>query len=69
MDLAIAPQNGQRQLIASKYGHFDIVKLLLDQGADVKLKDNQGQTALTKASARNNIKIVELLKISSTESL
>lgn len=41
-------------------GHISIVKLLLDRGADISLKDKQGNNALS--MARGNKKIVDMLK-------
>ena len=45
--------------IASEKGHLDIVKLLIDKGADVHAKDTFGKTALNLASQR--LEIVKLL--------
>ena len=45
---------GQTSLmLAARAGHKEIVKLLIDNGADKSLKDNDGRTALMMASAPN----------------
>lgn len=44
--------------IACRYGHVEMVKLLLDNGADVKLKNNE---ALIAACRYGHIEIVKLL--------
>ena len=49
-------------MIASLYGYTEIVKLLLEAGADVNTKNNDGYTALALASKNGYTKIVELLK-------
>ena len=48
-------------IIASRLGKFNIVKLLLDSGANKYVKNNEGYTALRTAIADNQYKIVELL--------
>ena len=54
---------GETALIkAATAGHDNIVKLLLQNGADVNTKNKQGETALLKAVKAGNLKIVvELL--------
>ncbi len=50
-------------LWAAQHGHTDVVKLLLDRGADVNAKDTLGQTALSHGAFINGrTEIVRLLK-------
>ena len=42
-------------------GHVDVVKALIDNGADLEASDFYGWTPLMKATYRNNIEIVKLL--------
>jgi ankyrin repeat protein len=48
-------------MLASQWGHKEVVKLLLDNGADVNAKADDGWTALMLASEKGNKEIVELL--------
>jgi hypothetical protein len=48
-------------LLASMYEHIDIVRLLLEKGADVNIKDENGYNALMWASVRGYTDIVRLL--------
>ncbi|RMD79282.1 MAG: ankyrin repeat domain-containing protein, partial [Lentisphaerae bacterium] len=43
-------------------GHVDVVKILLEHGADVNAKCKKGKTALMFASEKGYQEIVELLK-------
>lgn len=53
---------GETALIQStRFGQLDIVKLLLKNGADTKLKDKEGQTALDIAKKSQNQEAVQLL--------
>lgn len=53
---------GQTALMAaSSEGHYDIVKLLLDKGADVHIQDNNGMSAFMFSSRRGHFDIVKLL--------
>ncbi|MNK22270.1 Ankyrin repeats (3 copies) [compost metagenome] len=55
--------NGMTPLmIAARYNKVEIVKLLLEKGADVKVKDEKGITALKYAEASNSNEVVVLLK-------
>jgi ankyrin repeat protein len=48
-------------IIASLKGHTEIVQLLLEKGADVNLRTENGPTALMEASARGHADIVKTL--------
>jgi ankyrin repeat protein len=48
-------------LMASMYGHIDIVELLLKSGANINKKDGNGYTALYWATARGFKNIIRLL--------
>ena len=48
-------------MIASEYGHTEIVRLLLDRGADINSQDNSGDTALIKKSAHGKGDMAEFL--------
>lgn len=43
-------------------GHEDVVRFLLDKGADVRLKDPLGRTPMILALPKNNARMAELLK-------
>jgi len=49
-------------MYSSQYGHPIIAKLLLDAGADVRVKDTDGDTALALAKLKGHAEIVQLLK-------
>ena len=46
---------------AARYGHTEIVTLLIKAGADVNFKDEDGWTVLEKAAEEGYTKIVQLL--------
>ena len=48
-------------MIAAVKGHTEIVRLLLDRGADPNIQDDQGQTALINAIFSISIETVKLL--------
>ena len=54
-------QNRTSLSIAAEYGHIELVKLLLDQGAEVNAQDRSYGNALQAASYRGYEKIVKLL--------
>ena len=47
---------------ASSKGYANIVKVLVNAGADLNIKDNRGRTALTYANQRGHKSIVQILK-------
>jgi ankyrin repeat protein len=49
-------------ILASEQGNIDIVKLLLDNGADVNAKTTSGRTALIWARENRHENIVKLLE-------
>ena len=53
---------GETALIAaSQEGHIDVVQALLDKGADVNVKANNGTTALIAAAQEGHIEVVRAL--------
>ena len=46
---------------------MDVAKLLIENGADVNAKDNDGVTALMQASENGHTEIVSLLKSAGAE--
>lgn len=57
------PINGSTPLhIAARYAYTNIIKMLLESGANAKIKDHNGWTALHEAVlALNNQEVIELL--------
>ncbi len=54
--------NGQSSLmIASQSGHVGVVKVLLENDAQVNLQCNHGQTSLMMAIANNHADVVKVL--------
>jgi ankyrin repeat protein len=49
-------------MVASKSGNIKIVRLLLSRGADIRLKDSLGRSAIDYASQFNNLDIKKLLQ-------
>ena len=49
-------------MCVSTQGHPEIVKMLLESGADVNVQDGDGLMALAAASKKGNAEVVQLLK-------
>ena len=49
-------------MYASIYGHTEVVKLLVDNGADMNIKDVDGWTALMYASSYVYTEIINILR-------
>ena len=47
--------------LAAEKGHKDIVKLLLDHGANIDVKDNDGETPIYRAAVKGHTETVKLL--------
>jgi ankyrin repeat protein len=47
--------------LASNHGHVDVVKLLLEKGADMTVRNREGWTPLHSASNSGHIDVVKLL--------
>ena len=48
-------------MLAARYGHTDVMKLLIEKGADVSIIDNGGENALSLATKHGHIASVRLL--------
>ena len=54
-------------MLAAAAGHDKIVKLIVDSGADVRMKDKNDDTALEYAEKNNRTKVKELLNLYACE--
>jgi len=53
---------GKLEVLGGEYGdHTEVVKVLIDAGADINAKNNAGWTALMFAAKRNNKEVVKVL--------
>jgi ankyrin repeat protein len=48
--------------LASNNGHLEVVKILLEKGADFTVATNHGWTPLHTASQKGHVEVVKLLK-------
>lgn len=61
-NINIASNAGNTPLIlAARYNRMDIVRALIDAGADITIRDRQNLTAVKRAKAKGNYAIVEYL--------
>ena len=60
---ALNEHNESALLVAAKAGHFDVVKLLLEAGANKNVKDDAGKTAVEYAIVNNHHETARLLNI------
>ena len=62
--------NGRRAIhLAAAAGHGDILKYLIDEGADLACRDASGHTPLYAAAAAGRHEIVKLLSVAGAESV
>lgn len=62
VDVTLHATNWTALLLAAFYGQADVVKVLLDHGADPKAKDSEGKTAMAWAKVKKHDKVVAVLK-------
>lgn len=61
IDINAQDINGETVLmLAIRYNHIEIVRFLLEKGADTAIKDNKGQTAFMKAKTNKYNHLIEL---------
>jgi uncharacterized protein len=58
---AESPNKTTPLMMAARYGHMDVVKLLLDEGADANLRNQQGMTALDFAVSADRPEVAMLI--------
>ena len=59
---AVDKENNTALILASKFGYHEIVKIFIENGADINIKNNDGKTALDYAEENDYKSIIELLK-------
>ena len=57
-----SPQKDTPLHYAAAEGNIEVIKMLLEKGADTKLTNSLGRTALANASLKNNTEAINLLK-------
>ncbi|MFH2138196.1 MAG: ankyrin repeat domain-containing protein [Candidatus Omnitrophota bacterium] len=61
------PEKHSPLMFAADSGYLEIVKLLVDKGADVNLKDSSGKTALDRARKSGENEVAEFLLLQRTD--
>ena len=56
-------ENNTALILASKFGYIEVVKILIENGADINAKDNGGTTALMNASTEDDYINYEICKL------
>lgn len=59
---AESPNQTTPLMMAARYGHIDVVKLLLEEGADSSLRNQLGMTALDFATTTERTEVAALLR-------
>ena len=67
VNLADAAEGWTALMLASAEGHQPVVQVLLQHGADPRVADQDGDTAISHARARGQARIVSLLELSLVE--
>jgi ankyrin repeat protein len=63
VNVNVTDAQGDTPLIgASRFGHDDVVRVLVERGADLKVKNKEGQTALMLAARNGHDDVVRILK-------
>jgi len=62
LDVAIAPNRATALHIVAQYGKINSISALIQAGADVNAKDNEGKTAFHYATEKGQIDVIKLLK-------
>ena len=60
---------GTALMLAAANGHTETVKLLLDRGANINVRDNEGKTALVWAREKGHTEIVQLIEAAAQPSM
>jgi ankyrin repeat protein len=69
-DIHITEGNGATALHGAVYhGNLEVIKILIESGANPYLKDNMGNTPVSLAERTNNEMILKLLKTSANENI
>jgi ankyrin repeat protein len=60
--ILLKDQNGRSLMGSGEQGHVEVVRFLLQSGADKTLKNNRGKTAVQIAQAKGQKEVVKILK-------